>query len=277
MTEVPIEGKLVRDRVPEIIAATGVTPVCYTAGDAEYRARLRDKLVEEVGEFLAADEAGAPQELVDVVETVYAIAVDLGIGVEGLEEIRAAKAAGRGGFAGRIVWTGNVAGVDFETLIAASSLGAPHVRAAIERVPESLRQRPREATAARAGVVAGHESGERPGCPQDCSLHIPTPGCDCGRGELPYRYHTLSCAWRRAADGGWDASAAADVALVQRIGMAVVVLDEFEGTDWAHSVPARRIRSALTGAAVFPDAADTDDLESAGEAAAHPTTEHKKD
>lgn len=100
-------GKLVRDRIPQIIRESGATPVTYTAGPQEYRSRLRDKLGEEVAEFLEADDARAPEELADVLEAVYALAADLGIDMDQVEEIRRAKADERGGFAGRVVWTGN--------------------------------------------------------------------------------------------------------------------------------------------------------------------------
>jgi len=100
-------GKLVRDRIPQIIREDGGEPVTYTAGPQEYRGRLRDKLAEEVAEFLAADEESAPEELADVLEVVRALAADLEVDVDQLEKIRAAKASERGGFADRIVWTGN--------------------------------------------------------------------------------------------------------------------------------------------------------------------------
>ncbi|MFG2224899.1 nucleoside triphosphate pyrophosphohydrolase [Streptomyces sp. NPDC048644] len=100
-------GKLVRDRIPQIIREDGAEPVTYTAAPAEYRSRLRDKLGEEVAEFLTADEDAAPEELADVLEVVRALAADLGIDAEQLEKIRETKASERGGFAERIVWTGN--------------------------------------------------------------------------------------------------------------------------------------------------------------------------
>lgn len=100
-------SKLVRDRIPQIIREDGAEPVTYVADTEEYRARLRDKLGEEVAEFLAADDANAPEELADVLEVVHALAADLGVGTEQLEKIRAGKASERGGFAHRIVWTGN--------------------------------------------------------------------------------------------------------------------------------------------------------------------------
>ncbi|MET9956248.1 nucleoside triphosphate pyrophosphohydrolase [Streptomyces sp. NPDC006339] len=103
----PGVGKLVRDRIPQIIRNDGAEPVTYVAGPEEYRARLREKLREEVAEFLEADDVSAPDELADVAEVLLALATDLGISPERLEAIRAEKAGERGGFAGRIVWTGN--------------------------------------------------------------------------------------------------------------------------------------------------------------------------
>ncbi|WP_323372132.1 nucleoside triphosphate pyrophosphohydrolase [Streptomyces katsurahamanus] len=100
-------GKLVRDRVPQIIREDGAEPVTYIAGPEEYRNRLREKLGEEVAEFLEADDSTAPEELADVLEVVQALAAVLGIDAGQLEKIREAKASERGGFADRIVWTGN--------------------------------------------------------------------------------------------------------------------------------------------------------------------------
>ena len=100
-------GKLVRDRIPQIIREDGAEPVTYIAGPEEYRNRLRDKLGEEVAEFLEADDAKAPEELADVLEVVHALAAVLGVDVGQLEKIREVKASERGGFADRIVWTGN--------------------------------------------------------------------------------------------------------------------------------------------------------------------------
>ncbi|MEU9706781.1 nucleoside triphosphate pyrophosphohydrolase [Streptomyces sp. NPDC047981] len=100
-------GKLVRDSIPQIIREGGAEPVTYVAGPEEYRNRLRDKLGEEVAEFLEADDASAPEELADVLEVVHALAADLGVDAGQLEKIREVKASERGGFADRIVWTGN--------------------------------------------------------------------------------------------------------------------------------------------------------------------------
>ncbi|GAA2655088.1 nucleoside triphosphate pyrophosphohydrolase [Streptomyces spororaveus] len=102
-----VDGKLVRDRIPEIIRVGGAEPEVYVADPAEYRERLRAKLTEEVAEYMAADETDAPEELADVLEVAFALAADLGVDPVQLEKIRASKAEERGGFSERIVWTGN--------------------------------------------------------------------------------------------------------------------------------------------------------------------------
>ncbi|MFE5771380.1 nucleoside triphosphate pyrophosphohydrolase [Streptomyces sp. NPDC056485] len=101
------KGKLVRDRIPQIIRADGAEPEVYVAEPAEYRERLRAKLAEEVAEYMDADETDAPEELADVLEVAFALAADLGVNADQLEKIRASKAEQRGGFSERIVWTGN--------------------------------------------------------------------------------------------------------------------------------------------------------------------------
>jgi predicted house-cleaning noncanonical NTP pyrophosphatase (MazG superfamily) len=99
------QGKLVRDRIPEIIRAEGLEPVIYTADAEEYGARLRDKLQEEVAEFIASDNDA--EELADILEVLYALAGLAGTSREELEKLRAVKAEKRGGFTDRIVWSGN--------------------------------------------------------------------------------------------------------------------------------------------------------------------------
>jgi predicted house-cleaning noncanonical NTP pyrophosphatase (MazG superfamily) len=99
------QGKLVRDNIPQIIRSKGLEPVIYTASTEEYGTRLRDKLREEVEEFLASD--NDPTELADILEVLYALAEQAGIDRRQLEELRAAKAEERGGFANRVIWTGN--------------------------------------------------------------------------------------------------------------------------------------------------------------------------
>lgn len=98
-------GKLVRDKIPQIIRSKGQEPMVYVAGAGEYAARLRDKLTEEVAEFLASD--NDPEELADILEVLYALAEQAGTDRQQLEKLRAAKAGERGGFADRVIWCGN--------------------------------------------------------------------------------------------------------------------------------------------------------------------------
>lgn len=92
--------KLVRDRIPEIVTASGARPETRIADEVEYRALLRAKLVEEVHEFLEGEN---PAELVDVLEVVRALATDLGTEPDDLERLREKKAAENGSFSDRVV------------------------------------------------------------------------------------------------------------------------------------------------------------------------------
>lgn len=97
--------KLVRDRIPAIIRAEGGEPSVRIATDDEIDDLLRAKLLEEVGEFLDSGDPGDPVELADVLEVVRALAERCGVDPDVLERLRAEKAAARGGFAARVVWT----------------------------------------------------------------------------------------------------------------------------------------------------------------------------
>jgi predicted house-cleaning noncanonical NTP pyrophosphatase (MazG superfamily) len=98
-------GKLVRDKIPQIIRSHGLEPVIYTADTEEYAVRLRDRLREEAEEFIASD--GDPEELADILEVLYALARLAGIDRQQLEQLRTAKAEERGGFDDRVIWSGN--------------------------------------------------------------------------------------------------------------------------------------------------------------------------
>ena len=84
------QGKLVRDKIPQIIRSKGQEPVIYTADTEEYCIRLRDKLREEVEEYLASD--NDREELADILEVLYALARQAGTDQQQLENLRAAKA-----------------------------------------------------------------------------------------------------------------------------------------------------------------------------------------
>jgi predicted house-cleaning noncanonical NTP pyrophosphatase (MazG superfamily) len=100
------KGKLVRDKVPQIIRARGDEPIVRVADAAEYRQLLLAKLAEETDEVLAANDTDMPEELADVLEVVLALAMDLGLDAAQLEEVRKVKASERGAFTERLVWFG---------------------------------------------------------------------------------------------------------------------------------------------------------------------------
>lgn len=101
--------KLVRDYIPAIAAARGAPVVTRVATEREYPELLRDKLQEEIQEFLVS---GDPEELADILEVVRALAVLSGLDPATLEQVRARKAASRGGFGRRLVLIGTLWAAD---------------------------------------------------------------------------------------------------------------------------------------------------------------------
>ena len=95
-------NKLVRDRIPEIIEASGKRCVCSTLPDEEYLAKLDEKLNEELAEY---QENKSVEELADLLEVIRAVAVARGSSIEEVEAIRQDKAAKRGGFEKKILLT----------------------------------------------------------------------------------------------------------------------------------------------------------------------------
>lgn len=89
------EGKLVRDRIPQIIRADGQEPDVHRAAPSEHLSLLEDKLDEEAGEFHTAHNL---EELADLAEVLHALAEALGYTPQELEALRRAKACERGGF-----------------------------------------------------------------------------------------------------------------------------------------------------------------------------------
>ena len=98
-------GKLVRDRIPEIIREAGGDPVTAVLSPSEDPSALNAKLTEEVEELLDAQGDHVAEELADVLEVLTAIAALNDIEWRSVEELRADKRAARGCFEGR-VWLG---------------------------------------------------------------------------------------------------------------------------------------------------------------------------
>lgn len=96
-------GKLVRDKVPDLIRASGRTPHFSTLSPSVYRQALIDKLHEEVAELAVAQSREALlEEAADVLEVLAAIAVDHGATLETVGELARLKRKQRGGFAMRL-------------------------------------------------------------------------------------------------------------------------------------------------------------------------------
>ena len=93
-------SKLVRDRIPEIIEDSGNTCVTEILSNEDYLRMLDNKLDEELAEYHADQNI---EELADLMEVIRACAVARGYTPEQLEQVRAEKAAQRGGFEKKIL------------------------------------------------------------------------------------------------------------------------------------------------------------------------------
>jgi predicted house-cleaning noncanonical NTP pyrophosphatase (MazG superfamily) len=90
-----MNGKLVRDRIPEIIERKGGEAVTSILSDGEFSAELEKKLLEEVTEF---QNDKTIEELADIVEVIHAIAKTMGKSFSDIENLRIKKRRERGGF-----------------------------------------------------------------------------------------------------------------------------------------------------------------------------------
>lgn len=97
-------GKLVRDKIPQIIIADGRTPIVRTLSDEEYLSELDRKLNEEVAEYQADKSL---EEMADVLEVLFAICEARGHSVDELMEVRDKKREKRGGFRDKVYWERN--------------------------------------------------------------------------------------------------------------------------------------------------------------------------
>lgn len=101
--------KLIRDRLPAIMQADGLTTFERALPLPDFQAALAAKLVEEAHEVAAAQSrAELVEELADVAEVILALAAAHAIDPAEVEAARLAKRDSRGGFDGR-VWNAAVA------------------------------------------------------------------------------------------------------------------------------------------------------------------------
>lgn len=95
-------GKLVRDRIPEIMTSAGLTPDTRILDSNAYLNGLLEKLVEEAEELRDADASQRLEEAADVLEVFTALLDNLGYSVAEVAEAATAKRHKRGGFTQRI-------------------------------------------------------------------------------------------------------------------------------------------------------------------------------
>ncbi|NSC25206.1 nucleotide pyrophosphohydrolase [Streptomyces albus subsp. chlorinus] len=94
--------KLVRDLIPQIIREDGLSPVVRLLGEDDYRAALREKLVEEAGEARDAPAGQLLAELADLVEVIEALLSAYQLTWEDLVALAGRKRSERGGFTQKI-------------------------------------------------------------------------------------------------------------------------------------------------------------------------------
>ena len=93
-------NKLVRDKIPQIIAENGQYCKVRILSDEEYLRAVVAKLSEELAEYHRDQNI---DELADLLEVLYAAAAVRGYNAEELERVREAKAAKRGRFEKKIL------------------------------------------------------------------------------------------------------------------------------------------------------------------------------
>jgi predicted house-cleaning noncanonical NTP pyrophosphatase (MazG superfamily) len=90
-----IYNKAIRDKIPEIIKASGRSYNVKILSDGDFLIQIEKKLSEEVEEYQKDND---PAELADILEVIYRIAQLRGISKHDLEKIRTKKAQERGIF-----------------------------------------------------------------------------------------------------------------------------------------------------------------------------------
>ena len=100
MAQMKEYDKLIRDKIPGIIAAKGERAETHTASDEEFLKKAKEKISEELSEFL---ESNKVEELADLLEITYAVASALGTSEGELNKIRQEKLTKRGGFNKKII------------------------------------------------------------------------------------------------------------------------------------------------------------------------------
>jgi predicted house-cleaning noncanonical NTP pyrophosphatase (MazG superfamily) len=95
-------NKLVRDQIPDLIAASGSQYDTVQLSEAEYQQALRDKLIEEATEAATALPEQLTSELADLLDVIDALIESAGISQESILLERDQKRATKGGFTQKI-------------------------------------------------------------------------------------------------------------------------------------------------------------------------------
>jgi predicted house-cleaning noncanonical NTP pyrophosphatase (MazG superfamily) len=95
-----VYNKLVRDKIPLIMTKQGKKFKTHIATGEEYRKKLKDKLLEEVNEFL---EDPCLEELADIAEVFGALIPALGYTLDQLETEVNKKKRKKGAFRKRVI------------------------------------------------------------------------------------------------------------------------------------------------------------------------------
>ena len=97
---IKVYNKLVRDRIPEIIEASGKSCKTEILSDEKYLEMIDAKLDEELAEYHKDQNI---EELADLLEVIHAATLARGYTLEELENVRARKAEKRGKFTKKIL------------------------------------------------------------------------------------------------------------------------------------------------------------------------------
>ena len=100
MVEKIIYNKLVRDKIPEIIEASGKSCEIEILSNESYLQMLDKKLDEELAEYHQEQNI---EELADLLEVLYATAKARGYSIEELDHVRVEKQKACGGFDKKIL------------------------------------------------------------------------------------------------------------------------------------------------------------------------------
>ncbi|MBU6414844.1 nucleoside triphosphate pyrophosphohydrolase [Patescibacteria group bacterium] len=95
-----VYDKLVRDNIPEIIRQNGGKPKTRIAAPEEFWQKLKEKLREEVTEFLETENI---EELADILEVIDAVCAFRQFDRNELSCVKTQKAKQRGTFIKRII------------------------------------------------------------------------------------------------------------------------------------------------------------------------------